>query len=121
MSSASVNLSVPFIRNIGPLAARKPPSDLDMKLPAGTTLISTDTHWEISEDIFYEHFPTHLKDKAPRVWFDKFWRIGFRGAAEAIPVGSRMDRTLPRTIGEGVWKPEVRYSDMDREGAQEEI
>jgi predicted TIM-barrel fold metal-dependent hydrolase len=121
MSTAPVDLAIPYLRDIGPLTARKQPSKRALRMPAGTEVVSADSHWEISEDIFYEHFPARLKDKAPRVWFDKFWRIGFPGAKEAIPVGSRMDRTLPRTIGEGVWKPEVRYHDMDLEGVRQEI
>jgi predicted TIM-barrel fold metal-dependent hydrolase len=121
MSSATVDLSNPLIRDIGPLSGRKPPSNLDMKLPAGTKVVSADNHWELSVDIFYERFPACLKDKAPRVWFDRFWRIGYPGKVEALPIGERVQRSIPRTIGEGVWKPEVRYRDLDSEGVQEEI
>lgn len=121
MSSATVDLANPLIRDIGPLTGRKPPSDLDMKLPAGTKLISADNHWEISEDVFYERFPARLKDKAPRVWFDKFWHIGYPGKVEALPIGEKVLESIPRTIGEGVWNPAVRYRDLEREGVQEEI
>jgi len=92
-----------------------------MKLPTGTRLISVDNHWEISVDIFYENFPAQLKEKAPRVWFDKFWRIGYRGKVEALPIGKKVEELIPRTIGEGVWNPEVRYRDLDLEGVQEEM
>jgi predicted TIM-barrel fold metal-dependent hydrolase len=121
MSRANTDLANPLARNIGPLSDRKPPSDLDMKLPPRTRLISADNHWELCEDIFYEHFPERLKDKAPRVWFDLFWRIGYRGTLEALPIGERVQRSIPRCTGEGLWKPEIRFRDLDREGVQEEI
>ena len=57
MSRASVDLANPLVRNMGPLSDRKSPSTLDMKLPPDTRLVSADNHWELSEDIFYEHFP----------------------------------------------------------------
>jgi predicted TIM-barrel fold metal-dependent hydrolase len=120
-TSGSVDLAVPLIRDIGPVSERKPPSDLDMRLPAGTRLISADNHWEITEDIFHQHFPARLRDKAPRVWFDKFWRIGYRGQVEALPISPEIEKSIPRTLGEGVHNPKVRYRDMDREGVQEEI
>ena len=121
MPKATVNLANPLIHNIGPLTERKPPSTIDMKLPAGTKLISADNHWEIYDDIFFEHFPTHLKDKAPRVWFDKFWRIGYRGKIEALPIGEKTQRTIPRTNGPGLYKPDLRYQHLDAEGVQEEM
>src|SRR5215471_1767623 len=97
MSRATIDLANPQIRNVGPITKRKAISDLDMKLPPGTKLISADNHWEVSKDIFYEHFPAHLKEKAPRVWFDKFWRIGYRGQIEALPLGGKTQMTIPRT------------------------
>jgi hypothetical protein len=37
----------------------------DMRLPVDLTIVSSDGHWEISEDIFYDNFPANLKQKAP--------------------------------------------------------
>lgn len=121
MPRATVDLSIPLIRDIGPLSERAVPSDLDMRLPAGAKLISADNHWEITEDIFHDHFPAALRDKAPRVWFDKFWRIGYRGQREALPISAKVEEAIPRSNGEGVHKPAIRYRDMDREGVAEEI
>ena len=50
-----------------------------LRLPEGLTLVSADNHIEVTRDIFYESFPERLRDSAPRVWFDRYWRIGIRG------------------------------------------
>ena len=72
----TATLDNPLIRNIGPIVDRKADNRPElMNLPPDTRLISADNHWELCEDIFHENFPSHLKDKAPRVWFDEFWRI----------------------------------------------
>ncbi|CAN7658866.1 amidohydrolase family protein [Phenylobacterium sp. LjRoot225] len=120
MSVATRSLAIPEIRDIGVFLNRSPQSKGDMNLPPGTRLVSADNHWEITKDIFYENFPTHLRDKAPRVWFDGFWRIGYRGQVEALPIGERTTRAIVRTNGTD-WTPERRYSDMDAEGVDEEI
>ena len=123
MSTAAKTLAIPQIRDVGVIINRTAQSKGDMHLPEGTKLISADNHWEITEDIFYEHFPAHLKEKAPRVWFDGFWRIGYRGQLEALPLGERTTRAIVRTtgVGNGDWSAGRRYRDMDAEGVQEEI
>lgn len=120
MSVATRSLAIPEIRDIGVFLNRSAQSKGDMNLPPGTRLVSADNHWEITEDIFYENFPTHLREKAPRVWFDGFWRIGYRGQVEALPIGERTTRAIVRTNGTD-WTPERRYGDMDAEGVDEEI
>lgn len=123
VSTVKRSLAIPAIRDIGVITERKPQSEGDMGLPPGTRLISADNHWEITEDIFYEHFPRRLKDKAPRVWFDGFWKIGYRGQIEALPIGERTKKAIVRTtgVGGGDWSAQRRYRDMDAEGVQEEI
>jgi predicted TIM-barrel fold metal-dependent hydrolase len=120
MSVATRSLAIPQIRNIGVIADRLPQSEGDMKLPAGARLISADNHWEITEDIFFEHFPERLRDKSPRVWFDGFWKIGYRGQLEALPIGERTTQAIVRSNSSD-WRPERRYGDMDAEGVAEEI
>jgi predicted TIM-barrel fold metal-dependent hydrolase len=110
------------MRDIGPIDRRVAQSNTDMQLPVGTRLISADNHWEITEDIFCDNFPAHLRDKAPRVWFDRFWRIGYRGEVEALPMGEKTVTAIERTTGRGGdWTATLRYSDMDAEGVEEEI
>jgi predicted TIM-barrel fold metal-dependent hydrolase len=121
MTTVTRSLAIPAIRDVGVIVNRTAQSEGDMNLPAGTTLISADNHWEITEDIFHEHFPARLKDKAPRVWFDGFWKIGYRGQIEALPIGERTQRAIVRTTGGGDWSEGQRYSDMAAEGVEGEI
>lgn len=37
------------------------------QLPPETIIVSADNHWSPGEDIFFERFPRHLKDRAPRL------------------------------------------------------
>lgn len=120
MTLATRSLANPLIRGIGVIAERSPESDLDMGLPEGTRLISADNHWELTEDVFYENFPAHLKSKAPRVWWEGIWRIGYRGEKEALPVGERTAAVSRRTTG-AHWSVERRYADMEAEGVEQEI
>jgi predicted TIM-barrel fold metal-dependent hydrolase len=122
VTSLDILAATQFMRDIGPIDKRSAQFDLDMELPEGTRLISADNHWEITEDIFYENFPSHLQDKAPRVWFDRFWRIGYRGEVEALPMGERTVTAIERTTGRGGdWTPGLRYADMAAEGVEEEV
>src|SRR5579871_5954763 len=67
--NATATLSRPSIFNgMGPAGARRPQPRGGLKLPQGTVLVSADNHWSIGEDIFYQGFPAHLKDRAPRLW-----------------------------------------------------
>lgn len=121
MSIATKSLANPLIRDIGVIVDRTAQREGEMGLPRGTKLISADNHWELTEDIFHENFPARLKDKAPRVWLDGFWRIGYRGQLEALPMGKKTEHAIIRTTGGGDWSAKRRYDDMDAEGVNEEI
>lgn len=68
-----------------------------VELPAGLRIVSADSHLEIGDDIFIEKFPDRLKNKAPRVWFDKYWHIGYKGETEALKLGERGTNSLIRS------------------------
>ena len=119
MSGVDAPLAPDFMRDVGPIDRRAAQTDLEMNLPAGTRLVSADNHWEITEDIFHENFPARLRDKAPRVWFDRFWRIGYRGEVEALPMGEKTAIAIERTTGRGGdWSAGLRYRDMEAEGVE---
>ena len=91
-------------------------------LPAGTTIVSADNHYPFASDIYYDRFPAHLKDKAPRVWWDEKNRVnqvGFDGKT-LIPhnafkiLNSIEDRDGCRSLPE-------RMADLDAEGVAKEI
>ena len=67
-------------------------------LPAGLEVVSADNHVEIIEDIFYERFPEHRRDRAPRVWLDKYWRMGFKGVPQIYPDNIDIDTALIRSV-----------------------
>src|SRR5690242_10771486 len=91
------------------------------RLPQGLTLVSADNHIEITEDIFYENFPARLRDKAPRVWFDHIWHIGYRDEFEAYPIGKSMDLALEKANLNDGFRFEVRNRHLDQEGIAMEI
>jgi predicted TIM-barrel fold metal-dependent hydrolase len=98
------------------------------KLPAGLTIVSADNHIEITEDIFYERFPARLRDAAPRVWFDQYWRVGFKGEMEAYnisgsanPISAAIDSALSRSVLNDGFRFEMRDRHLDAEGIAKEI
>jgi hypothetical protein len=58
----------------GPIGAPKHrhghATEFDTGLPAGTEVFSADNHISVADDIFYQHFPDDLKDRAPRIWYE---------------------------------------------------
>lgn len=121
MADTFVTTANPLMREIGPPVMRSPQHATGLELPEGTVVVSADSHWEITEDIFYDRFPAHLKGEAPRVWFDKYWRMGYKGEVEAFGLNEKVDRTLLRSVGPGVADMDRRIADMDIEGVQKEI
>jgi predicted TIM-barrel fold metal-dependent hydrolase len=90
-------------------------------LPQGTVLVSADNHWSVTEDIFYERFPAHLKDRAPRV------QAGENGVHNWLIDGKPM---LPPALTDvfeafenvpGCIAIEPRLRDMDVMGIRHEI
>lgn len=90
-------------------------------LPAGLRVVSADSHLEIGDDVFVERFPAHLKEKAPRVWFDGYWHIGFKGETEALKLGERGRNALTRSNLANVHDVEAHRAAMDAEGIEFEI
>src|SRR5262245_59919311 len=92
-----------------------------LRLPRGLTLVSADNHIEVTRDIFYESFPERLRDSAPRVWFDRYWRVGFAGEMETYPVGVDIGTALSRSVLSDGFDFEVRKRHLDSEGIAMEI
>jgi predicted TIM-barrel fold metal-dependent hydrolase len=92
-----------------------------LRLPEGLTLVSADNHVEVTRDIFHESFPGRLRDSAPRVWFDKYWRIGFEGEMQAYPLGVDIDTALARSVLSDGFDFEIRKRHLDAEGIAKEI
>ena len=105
----------------GMIVDRQPQALCKAKLPKGLTIVSADNHVELTEDIFYQNFPARLRDAAPRVWFDKYWRVGFKASMEAYPTGSNIDEALTRSVLNDGFDFEIRNRHLDAEGIAKEI
>jgi predicted TIM-barrel fold metal-dependent hydrolase len=90
-------------------------------LPAGLMIISADNHVEITEDIFHEAASAEEKAGAPRVWLDKYWRVGFKDEVEAYPIGFDIDAALSRSVLVDGFDFGVRNAHLDAEGIAKEI
>ncbi len=92
-------------------------------LPAVTVVVAADTHWSLAEDIWYEGFPSHLRERAPRVrWYGDFLFVGFDNATDT--------RTYPQALIDvaksvddcpGATDIDARLAAMDDEGVAQEI
>lgn len=112
----------------GLIVDREPQSISRVQLPEELAVVSADNHAEVTRDIFYENFPDRLRDKAPRVWFDKYWRIGFKGnGIEAVTGGvdektaEALDAALARSVMGDGFDFEVRNRHLAAEGIDKEI
>lgn len=111
-----------MIRAMG-VPNRRPPDALRRSsVPADAVVVSADNHYSLTEDIFFEQFPAHLKDKAPRIWRDKQHgciQVGFNGKGmldgpHAVAFGSF--ESVP-----GCYDLDARLKDLDRQGVAKEL
>ncbi|KAA0107709.1 amidohydrolase [Mycolicibacterium sp. P1-5] len=93
----------------------------DAKNLPDLTLVSADNHIELTEDIFYQRFPARLRDKAPRVWFDRYWRVGFRDDMQAYPDTADIDTALARSVLNDGFEFGLRNQHLEAEGIDKEI
>lgn len=91
------------------------------KLPQDLVLVSADNHIELTKDIFYERFPANRRDAAPRVWFDRYWRVGFPDSMQAYPESADVDTALARSVLNDGFEFGVRNRHLDAEGIDKEI
>jgi predicted TIM-barrel fold metal-dependent hydrolase len=104
-----------------PLPFQRTPQKQHIKLPAGTTVVSVDNHWSQRGDVFYESFPQHLKERAPRLTFNEdghpVWLVeGKTQMTPGIIKSQGSYECMP-----GCWSLEERMRDLDVEGIQKEI
>jgi predicted TIM-barrel fold metal-dependent hydrolase len=114
-------LADPILRDVGNIVDRDPYKAPSVDLPAGLRIVSADSHLEIADDVFHERFPAHLREKAPRVWFDRYWHIGYRGEVEALKLGDRGTDALTKCNLPTVGDVDAHVAAMDAEGIDFEI
>lgn len=86
------------------------------------SVVSADSHLPLTEDIWHERFPSRLRDKAPRVWWDETTGIYQLGAAFK-PMFPPSAHGLIRSMEElpGAHDLDARIRDLDAEGIAKEI
>ncbi|MGE5597172.1 MAG: amidohydrolase family protein [Hyphomicrobiales bacterium] len=89
------------------------------ELPAGTIVVSADSHW-LEGDIWVDRFPEHLKDRAPRVFFENGgWEVEL-GGKRITPPGTAAASCAFECVP-GFNDIPARLRDLDAEGVAQEI
>ena len=87
---------------------------------ADAVIVSSDSHWSLSEDIFYQRFPAHLRDRAPRL-------VTVDGVGDWLVNGKSFLMGPLRQIAKefeavpGCLDLDARLRDLDTEGIDKEI
>jgi predicted TIM-barrel fold metal-dependent hydrolase len=90
-----------------------------MAYPAGTVIVSADSHW-LEGDIWIDRFPEHLKDRAPRMFFENGgWEMEVDG--ERLTPPGQAERTCAFECVPGFNNVEARLKDLDAEGVEKEL
>src|SRR5512140_3968025 len=88
-------------------------------LPAGSVVVSADSHIMETEDLWRDRLPDRFKDRAPRLWYDE------DGFSHLEAEGRLLDTPGLNTMlvegREGMRDPHVRIRDIDAEGVDKEI
>jgi len=113
-------LAHPLMEGVAGINDRAIPTT-KVQVPAGTEIVSSDNHWMVTEDIFYENFPAHLKENAPRIWFDEYWRVGKAGVKEVWGKGTKIHNAVMRCNLQSAWSHETRRAHLKAEGIAKEI
>ncbi|WP_176596367.1 MULTISPECIES: amidohydrolase family protein [Sphingobium] len=106
--------------DIGFPCDRTPEDRKSRRLPAGMTIVAPDNHWSLSEDIFIDRFPEHLKDRAPHVWQSNgTWHVGFNGKSLLPEFYEKIFATFD--VVPGCFDMNARLHDLNIEGIEKEM
>lgn len=103
-----------------PVSPQRTASAKTRDWPAGTTIISADSHM-LETDCWIDRFPAHLKDKAPRMEFrDGGWHFTIGGKPmmrphDIVPLCEAME------CHPGLTNIDARLKDLDTEGVDKEL
>lgn len=101
---------------------RVPGAPVDLGLPVGFEVFSADDHISLGEDIWYEQFPEHLKDRAPRVMHvDGGWVIGAEGKSLLPPGFVAVLNQYDPLPGSHTGDIDARLAALDAEGVSREL
>ena len=101
---------------------RNPGTPQDLGLRAGFEVFSADDHISLAEDIWYEHFPSNLRDQAPRVMqVDDGWVIGSDGTTFLPPAFIEVLNQYDPVPGSHSGDIDARLGALDAEGVTSEL
>ena len=112
-------LEIPEQKTI-PLSTQRTPQAGTKAWPAGTRIISADSHL-IEQDYWYEGFPEHLKAQAPRMRFhDGFFDLTI-GEKSMTPANIGQHLCTSMECTPGLNEIPARLNDLDIEGVEKEL
>jgi len=103
-----------------PVAAERKPQAKTRDWPAGTHIVSADSHM-LEGDLWIERFPAELKDAAPRMVFrDGGWDLSIGGKSMTPqPIAQHLCQALE--CYPGLTDVDARLKDLDVEGVEKEL
>ncbi len=91
-------------------------------LPPGTEVFSADNHVSVADDIFYEHFPDDIKDRAPRIWYeDGAYLLGRPGQSMVVGDFSAVLMQYDDLAGAVSTNIDARVRDLAEDGVDREL
>lgn len=103
-----------------PVAAKRTAQGKTRDWPAGTRIVSADSHM-LESDLWVDRFPPELRDAAPRMTFrDGGWDLSIGGKSMTPqPVAQHLCEALE--CYPGLTDIEARLADLDVEGVEKEL
>jgi predicted TIM-barrel fold metal-dependent hydrolase len=96
--------------------------ELGHPLPAGTVVISADSHVMEGENIWRDRLPARFVDRAPKFWRDENgFHLEFEGMNLALTNEHAMDINRLSEGRPGMYDQEERIKDIDAEGVAKEV
>ena len=112
-------LEIPKMVDI-PLAAKRTAEAKTHDWPAGTRIVSADSHM-LERDCWFDRFPQALKDKAPRIEFrDGAYHFTLEGQP-MVPAELASALCEAMECNPGLTNVEARLRDLDIEGVEKEL
>jgi predicted TIM-barrel fold metal-dependent hydrolase len=112
-------LEIPEMVDI-PLAAQRQAQKKTREWPAGTVIVSADSHM-LETDLWFNRFPDHLKDEAPRMEFrDGGYHLSVKGR-EMTPTEIAQGLCMAMECNPGLTNIDARLADLDIEGVDKEL
>ena len=109
-------LEIPEMVGIA-LAAQRSAQKQTKAWPAGTIIASADSHM-LETDCWFDRFPEHLKDEAPRMEFrDGGYHLSVKGR-QMTPVEAAQGLCNAMECNPGLTNIDARLADLDIEGAK---